>query len=916
MISRFLAPIGEATGKELSAYLREQCDSTQLPERWEMIRENELNRLYALENMQWLEEATQHAIASAGEGYMVNPFLQRAQSEASDIFAPMPTQNEMLPVVQNEIARLVAGKTDFVINPTERSTTIERAARLGARVMRADNIKRNWRGMETTIARDMAVFGTGLTRTAQEMDFINTMAVALAVQACSSCRWLAVERDIETVKGMAVIKGAPAQKLVTQFGGSGMNFGLEPFGDENAPLQLVPKPGSADPTPTAFLTKCPECGGSLIDREARPDEAKDYAGKETTERVPISDAGLEVISPYDLFPHANGRLDPDGKIRRWSIERIVSLDWVAAHFRDGYKVDPDAAEDDIDMIAPWHPVGNEDGSFMSLKADNGRRLEGCVVLREECRLPYWERVKAEDDEKTQFPRGRWIITAGDTALIDEELMIEDKRSGEMVQRSAIHSCQWEPRKGSIWGKALASFLRSPQDNINTALAQAMEMRHLHANPKILLGPTSSFEYAGQAYGGYQNTIWRYIGEKPEQWEGQAINESWKFELQNNIEAVQRTASARAVESGNAPGAGVTAFSAIQLLNENAAITRQPRIDGKKVMVTALHRHRLQLMGVLFEDERQFRAGDRGDYQSFKAFRGADLMGQYDIEVLSTPFAETPLLRREAANEAFTKGTLVLRTAADRQRFNDVMGVPADIAPGEGIQIERAKREWLRLVEVLDKPDGTQTQYNFDAAAVVKWFDDDLIHIDQHLEDESSWEGEEMRQHEDELEVILAGWRDEYKMLDDLEMELKLDPPGSAPKLSTLAPSPAGNIESAAAKQAGAMHRMKAQAAEKLASLPKLPELRVLQMWSGKLTEAGFRAATPEDVDPSFKEKILTRADIAFLRHRAHIEGHRFAHEKKQALAQPMPNPGEAQEPEGAPRGPAAGQKPQQLQGQR
>lgn len=906
---QYLAEIGKASGKDISAYQRALCDSTILPERWDMFREYEFNRLYTIENLQWLEEATAYALAAQGEGYMVNPFLQRAQMPADDIYQAMPVQNEMLPIIQNEIARLVAGKTDFVINPTQRSTSIERAARLAVRVLKADNIKRNWRGMETNLARDMAVFGTGLMRTAQEMDFINTMAKALEVSACKSCQWMAVKDSLELVKGMPVIGGKQAQSLVTQFGGRPYNFRMEQFGDETAEPMLQLNPETLEPEPKAFLTACPECGDSLIDRDADVNTEKtDFADNPVIERVPTSDAGLQVISPYDFFPSANGRLDPDGKIRCWTIERLVSADWVAAHYRDGHKVEPCGADDDMSMIAPWHPIGGEDGSFAALKSTNGRRLDGLVVWRETVRLPYWEKLKAEDEEKTQFPNGRWLVTAGDTTLIDEELMIEDERSGEKVARSMVHWCQWEERKGCVWGKALATFLRSQQDALNTVLAQSMEMRHLHGNPKVLLGPTSSFDYAGQGFGGWQNSQWRWQGEKPEWVQGMALNESWKFEVQNYTEGLQRTASARAVESGQAPGAGVTAFSAIQLLNDNAAITRQPRIDGKRVAIAAQHRHRLQLMGVLYEDERQFRAGDRGDYQSFKAFRGADLCGQYDVELLSTPFAETPLLRREAAMEGFLKGTLILRTAADRQRFNEIIGVPADIAPGDGIQIERAKREWLTLVQMIDTPEGTASTYNLSKAAVVKWFDDDLIHIDQHLEDESSWEGEEMREHEDQFEILLAGWRDEYKMLDDAEMELKLDPPGEMPKASMLRPGPTGEIAAESAMMAGELWIQKKKLAETLAGLPKTPELRVLHMWSKKLEEQGYRPAKGDQA-PDWEAKALSMADLAFLRHRAHIEGHRFADEKKKAAAMPpMPAPGNAD----ASAPPAGG--PKQLQG--
>ena len=183
-----------------------------------------------------------------------------------------------------------------------------------------------------------------------------------------------------------------------------------------------------------MLQSRPECGGELHTRKSQPDEAKDFDGNPTTDRVPRFDAGMGVVSPYDWFPAGNGRLDPDGKVRSWTIERIVSRDWVAQHFRNGPKVREDGSgDDDIAKIALWHPAGNEDGSFITLRGQDGRRLKDMTVYREFYREPYWDWENDSDrnDEKAErklFERGRWCATAGDQLLFDTTaLMAEDAR---------------------------------------------------------------------------------------------------------------------------------------------------------------------------------------------------------------------------------------------------------------------------------------------------------------------------------------------------------------------------------------------------------------------------------------------------------------------------------------------------------
>jgi hypothetical protein len=192
----------------------------------------------------------------------------------------------------------------------------------------------------------------------------------------------------------------------------------------------------------------------------------------------------------------------------------------------------------------------------------------------------------------------------------------------------------------------------------------------------------------------------------------------------------------------------------------------------------------------------------------------------------------------------------------------------DIAPGEGLQVETATEEWLKFVEHFDQ-DGETTLKFGDPPVVKAEYDNHDIHIEQHTIDLMSWEGDEMRENWDPITVKLAGWEDEWAKLEDAKRMLKEAPPGDLPPAPPQGPDGVVNPEMALAM---AKEWQKKKELEKtIAALPKLPELQVFELWKRKLDEG----TTP---------LVLSEADLALLRHLAHIEGHRSEQKKKQAEA--------------------------------
>jgi hypothetical protein len=853
-----LDPIGKASAEDIKDHL-EWATRKDSPQRHQLFRDWEFNRLY-MQNEQWLEEAI-GAVTGANGKYQ-SPFLQPISD--GDDYAPRPVHNEILPVVQNEVARSVSAGSQVTVPPNDSGPTIKKAAKLAQDVLRSRNEEIDFKQLKMNFVRNQTIYGLGIFITEQQTDYTKTMRKPKSVMACPDCQWMASVKDHDTSEGgVPVLSGMHAIKAA-RHGASPVNFRMgNYFGGAAEPIL----DGLGEDAPKALMDRCPECGASpLVNREAQGNEEFDYAENEVHEEVPVGDIFTGVVTPRDFFPHANGRLDPDGKIRRWATEEIVSLDFVAQFYEDGYKVKK--GEDDLVQLQRWHPQGFEDGTYIVDTTE--RDMEDHTCLRREVRLPYFE--TDQDGKRKYYDRGRWTVMAGDVILIDDHLMIEDERSGEMIPRCMVHVAPWEPRDKSIWGTALVTFLRSPQDNQNTAFAQAIEARHDFSSPKVWLQPGQNMEYLGQTYGAYTNSVYRWTGgnDKPIIQAGVSLNEQWKYEVQEYREAISRISSSRDVEQGNAPP-GVTAASALQLLAEKASVTRGPRIESTTNAIQSVHKHTLQLMGILYHEERDFRAGGRGDRLAMKAFRGTDLLGQCDVVVAIEPFVESPVLKREAANEAFKDGTLQLRTAGDRSRFLAIRGVAPDIAPGEGLQVETATEEWLDFVEHVDE-DG-QTSLKFGDPPVVKSeYDNHDVHIEQHTIDLMSWEGDEMRANWDPITVKLAGWEDEWQKLEQAKIMLKQAPPGDLPP--TPPQGPDGTVNPDMAIVMTKEWKQKKDLEATIAAMPKLTELQIFELWKKKLDEG----TTP---------LTLGEPDLALLRFLAHIEGHRSEQKKKQDEAMAM-----------------------------
>lgn len=854
-----LPPIGKATVEEITSYLDHVVDHNE-PQRWQLFREWEFNRLY-MRNEQWLEEAIGVALGGVNGQYM-SPFLQPIVDE--DFFAARPVHNEILPIVQNEVARMMSAGSQVTVPPNDSGPRIKKAAKLAQDVLRAKDVEIGFKRLKQQFIRNQVIYGLGIFLTEVQTDYCKTLKAPKKVMGCASCRWVAsIEDAPEGDDGLPLITG-PSAISAARRGAAPHNFRMASYFGGSSMEPMLGNLGEGE-APAAAMTLCPDCGDELVVRSASGEESKDYAGKSVHKELPEMDVATQVITPRDFFPAANGRLDADGKCRRWATEQIVSLDYLAQFYEDGYKVKPD--EPLLREIAKWHPQGFENGTY--IVDGNPRELENHAVLRREVRLPYFEYDPATG-EKTYYDRGRWIVMAGKVVLIDDELMVENPKSGKLVPRARVHTAPWEPEDQSIWGIPLVSYLRSPQDNENTAFAQAIEARHDFASPKLMLPPGTNIEYIGQTYG-YPNQIYRWSGnEAPEVRTGVALNEQWKFEVGFYQEAMQRISSSRDVEQGNAPK-GVTAASALQLLAEKASVTRGPRIESTVMAIQEADSHRLQLIEILYKEKRQFSAGGRGDRLAIKTFTGSDLMGQCDVRIEIEPFVESPVMRREAAAEAFKDGVLVLRTAGDRARYLAQLGVPADIAPGEGLQVDTATDEWLNFVDHEDK-DG-ETILKFGEPPVVKPdFDIDEIHEEQHTIDLFSWEGESMRVNWPKIEIKIAGWKDEYDKLIEGEELLKVEP------LEPLPPKPTkkldGTVDPDEAKALADKWKFKRDLTEKLKTMPKLTELRIFELWKKK-------CASEEDRLPAI---ILAETDLALLRWNAHIEGHRYNAKRKRAEA--------------------------------
>lgn len=861
-------------------------------------------RLYVKRNQQWLEPDQM-------EDATHSPFWKLREVDG-DNWTPMPVHNEMIAQIQNEAARLQGNGSRPYIRPVDDTPKMQRAAKLGRDVLVSKLEELYWRELEHEGCDELATYGNWIFKAWWDIDYTKTVRVPVTdALKCPSCDFRMANAKVPEKKTAAVMTAPKNEGRIS----------VESTEDENNPL--VPPKFRAKAThcltcqPTAPTMD--EFGAEIAPGAPPPpleaytpeseeaQEGRDYFGRPLGEEVPLGDVNVQNISCFNYKPEnfGNTRLRD---LSEHGEERIETLDWVANHYPD--KAKDVKAEDAADLMR-WHPiVGNS--RYLYGGGDVGM-FANHVLVREWHKEPWIEVDK--NSGRWKLNRGRSLIMAGNVVLLDGDFMIE-KEDGSLLARVHYEVVPWEIRTGEVWGLSMSEILFSQQESINTLISQVQDARHRFGSPKLLCEEGMDLNYSGYADTGYNSDIWYYRpgateDAKPIPFGNQQMEGQWVAEYQHYVDSMQRSAGTMDAETGAVPGGGSSEWSAqaLMYLGEKASERRKNRIDRIREAKKRMYRFMLEWIQERYVEDRNYTIKTESERLSVRAFTGADLEGNTDVEIDDEPAYDTKVVRRAAIGDGLKAGTIVADTATARRKINRELGAPLDINEDQNKQVERACDEALAYYE-----DGL-------APAVDIRADDHTIHFQQHMLDLMGDDWQRLRDDVDWNQVQLAiwNWQEDFDVLMSAEAELKANPLPPQPPMPL--PDPVtGKVapEAVAAEQQQWQQRQ--QTAQIIAAMPRALELRIFQFMQKTLEQSGIlQNQAPDPMTGAVAVQVDTERMgkiNQLFRFYAHAEAHyRQSQAQAQAAAPGPAAPGGMETPrgmaptQGEPAQPGAGSGP-------
>jgi hypothetical protein len=777
------------------------------------FRRWERSRLY-YESIQWLEPDKVSITSSDGTNF--TPFWQPIEVD-SDEWYPMPVMNEIAPAVQNEKARILGAGSRPYVRPKSSDTDIERAAKMATDVLKDALERLGWARKEDLASLHMPLYGQSIFKTQWELDWRKTFDAPVEdARYCTEC---------QSVLSNEMIPG----KYIS---------------DEQADSDVFRSRTEAKgeyPDFSYEARKCISCGGPLAKYNLQQEGEKDMFGRSLFEPIPIGEVALSIVSPYDFFPQNEG-LDGENSEEFYE-EHVESLEWIAAHYKNGYKVKAESAH----SMMRWHPTIG--AGYVSAGGElGGEGLYGHHAIVREFHKKPW--VEADENGVPRMNRGRSIVMANKEVLLDEDFLIESQNNpGVDIPRVEYALCPWEVREREMFGISAVELVYSLQDAINCLLSQVQDARHRFGSPKILAEEGMDINRSGFSNSGYPSDIWYFSpaepGQVPTLFGNTQMQGNWAAELDRYIEGIARIFGTMDIEIGEAPK-NISAASAVMYLGEKASERRKARIarfaDAKK----RVYSHVLALIHEMYREERQYTVRGRNDKWEIKSFTGADLKGQDDVVIDNESVYDVKMFRREVIKDGISAGTITVDTAAAKRRINEEWGVPREINEELNNQVEMAEEEWLQFDE-----DESYT------LAVEAKCDDHLIHFKTHALSLQQQKAKELMSmlRWNEAELLLWGWDEQYDAIAQMEQFLK-SPPTPAPQ-----PGPSGEVMPEAAEMQAQEMAMRQQIEAQLASIPKAPELRIYSIWRNMLVGSS-----------QIEEPRLT-AILRLARFKAHLMAH-------------------------------------------
>jgi hypothetical protein len=412
-------------------------------------------------------------------------------------------------------------------------------------------------------------------------------------------------------------------------------------------------------------------------RVVRPGEFPEFENVEGVQVKKIGEGDLELIvrAPFDIYPDPLATSMND---LRWLIDESVRApEYVQERY--GKKVNPDA---------PSQSGVVESRTLATAGSSNGGEMLGVRVYE------MWEKPCQE------YPKGRHVVWCDGALLADEE------NPYECIPYFMFRGIEVP---GRFWPDSIGTHLRSPQERINKLASQIADNASKFGNPSLLIDALADVKYYGVPgeqimFNGTTQTAAPTFLQPPQM-------PPYVLQLQDMFgQALKDISGQYEIANGSVPS-GVTAASAISLLQQQDATRLGPDIEAMEETISKIGQFVLEQMAKRYSTERIVVIAGQDGVVDIDSFRASATYNVPDVRVKQ--FSTFP--RSIAARQAAIRDTLnmllqygvPLSGAAIARALRDMeVGAVEDIVESytaDQQQIAREHADFLRGEQLIGNP---------------------------------------------------------------------------------------------------------------------------------------------------------------------------------------------------------------------
>lgn len=364
-------------------------------------------------------------------------------------------------------------------------------------------------------------------------------------------------------------------------------------------------------------------GKPVMDETGAPMRPEHFEGEQLPEglqkkMIATGEVAVETVSPFEFLPDP---IPNELEDCEWCIQQSVkSPEWVKKHY--GVEVEPDT---DVS------PGPAESRLFPSFQMGGTTGYRG-VKLHE-----YW--CKPNSDR----PNGRYAVWA---------------RGKMLYQGDNVYKClpylmfKGIPASGRFWPTSVVEQLRGPQTELNKIRSQITESAQRMGNPAIMTSRQAKIVYQGAP--GERIDYDSTVPDAVPQYLTPPGMPAYVLQQQERIEQSIQEISGQHEVSGAQVPAGVTAASAINLLQEADDTRLGPAIYDMEETLGEAGSRLLTLIAQYWTDERAVTIAGEDHAWDIMNFRGSALKANTHVEVQSgSMFPQSKAAKQAAIQQVLT-----------------------------------------------------------------------------------------------------------------------------------------------------------------------------------------------------------------------------------------------------------------------